>query len=58
MKKSTNGLIELSTEDLKQIEGGGWLSAAAAAAAALVSGAFYMGYADGKDDCLPPPCKA
>jgi len=57
MNRLSNEFIELSTEDLKQIDGGGWLSAAAAAAAALVSGAFYMGYADGKDDCLPPPCK-
>ncbi|MEX1269885.1 MAG: hypothetical protein WEA56_12815 [Balneolaceae bacterium] len=57
MESNKAYLIELSTEETKQIKAGGWVGATAGAAAALLAAAYYIGYSDGKDDCLPPPCE-
>jgi len=55
-----NDLKEIGTVELKEVYGGGILAAigvAAAIAAVGYSGAYFAGYYDGKEDCLPPPCK-
>lgn len=55
-----NNLKEISTVELKEIYGGGILAAigvVTAIAAVGYSSAYYVGYYDGKEDCLPPPCE-
>ncbi|NGP89755.1 class IIb bacteriocin, lactobin A/cerein 7B family [Fodinibius halophilus] len=60
-------LEKLNQSEIKNINGGGPLLAAAGVAigvASLAAGAYATamsaasnaGYADGKADCLPPPC--
>ncbi len=57
MSLTKMGLIELTSENCKYINGGGWGSAIIGAAALIIAAAAAIGYYDGKEDCLPPPCE-
>jgi hypothetical protein len=57
MNTSNNKLTELNLKDCRRITGGGWPSVLLGAAALIVTCAAALGYYDGKQDCLPPPCK-
>lgn len=49
-------LEKLATSDLKQINGGGLIGIAIGVAGLVIAGATALGYYDGKEDCIPPPC--
>ncbi len=57
MKLDKLDLKELSTEDKKLIEAGGWIGIAIGVFGLVLTSAAAKGYYDGKNDCMPPPCK-
>lgn len=48
-------LEEIKTSELKKI-GGGLIGIAIGVAGLVLAGATALGYYDGKEDCIPPPC--
>jgi lactobin A/cerein 7B family class IIb bacteriocin len=51
-----SSLEKLNQTELVNVNGGNPAAAAAVIFVAIVTGAYYLGYSDGKDDCPPPPC--
>lgn len=49
-------LKEINTSELKKINGGGLIGIAIGVAGLVIAGATALGYYDGKEDCMPPPC--
>lgn len=53
--KNSN-LHELSNSELKSIYGGGLLGIVIGVAGLALACATALGYYNGKQDCMPPPC--
>lgn len=54
-------LEKIGKTELEKINGGGFvvgtIGAVCAVAGLALAGAAALGYADGKGDCMPPPCR-
>lgn len=56
MKTKNLNIDELNSSEIKEINGGGW-GAVAGLYAAVLAGAYYVGYYNGKENCPPEPCE-
>lgn len=51
-----SNLKGISTSELRKINGGSLIGIAIGVAGLVIAGATALGYYDGKEDCMPPPC--
>lgn len=57
METKKNNLRYITTSELKEINGGGFIALTIGIAGLVLTGAAALGYYDGKKDCIPPPCE-